>query len=172
MGTSTEPGQPTSGPLLIAAALALPTLICASLIGQAGADSPSATAAVDPAEFAVRTFAATVDDRIVVRDGPAQLDVWLFAKVPFAELADRIRNAISTKKQLVGGYSFEGWTWIEPDRTYLIDVVGPTKVRVRMSRHLDGTLLVLPELGKAADAARWTPPYRPTPINMPHGPVM
>ncbi len=166
-----EPGSPYSGAVLIVSATALVVLLCIALVRPAGADARKPEPTVGPAEVAVRTVVGNVKDRIVVRDGPAQIDVWLFCEMSFDKMSEQIRGAISTRRALVGGFRISHWTWIEPDRTYLIDLVGPKQLRIRMTRHLKGTLLILPGIGSAKDAPRWTPPYRPLPLNMPHGPV-
>jgi hypothetical protein len=172
-GDSTAPGAGRQGPrqrrtTRLAVAAIVVALVCGaawySVAQQAGAG-------MHPVEFALRAYCGPIADRIVVRDGPGKNDIWLFSSASFDEIAARVQRAISGRKELPGGLRFGSWTYIEPTKSYWIDMAGSAQTRVFMSRHLKGTLLVLHEIGNAAQAPSWTPPYRPLPIDLPHGPV-
>jgi len=63
-------------------------------------------------------------------------------------------------------------TWLDPDQTWWVDVEGGGRtLRMAVSRHRKGTRFVLRGLGQKRDVAPWAPPYRPLPINLPHGPL-
>lgn len=152
--------------------LATAVLICASGAAWFVAAQQQPTGpAMHPAEFAMRAFMAPIEESAVVRDGPASNDVWLFSGASFEAAAERARKAISTRQELPGGVRVAAWTYMEPTRSYWLELEGGTDVRVQMSRHLDGTLFILRGAGRADQAPRWAPPYRPLPIDLPHGPV-
>lgn len=152
--------------------IAITALLALGAMGLVATASPPQRAqTMHPAEFALRAFCAPIDDSVMVRDGPARTDVWLFSDIPFTTLAERVRKAISSRAALPGGLSFAGWTYMEPTRSYWIELNGQQTVRVFLSRHLDGSLLIIRGAGSARSAGHWAPPYRPPTINLPHGPV-
>lgn len=121
-------------------------------------------------EMAVGLLAEPLLRRTVIRNDQNLYDVWLISKLDFEKASEVYRQAISAKRPLSGGLRIERWTWIEPDRSYVLDVAGGEKpCRLRLSRHLAGALLELENAGVARDAPRWAPPYRPRPILLPHG---
>ncbi len=108
--------------------------------------------------------------RVVIRNEQNLYDVWLVSGLDFEKASELYRQAISAKRPLSGGLRIERWTWIEPDRSYVLDVGGGEKpYRLRLTRHLGGSLLELENAGVARDAPRWAPPYRPRPVLLPHG---
>lgn len=152
--------------------VALAAVVTAVICGAAwyGTAQQSATG-MHPVEFALRAHCGPIDDRIAVRDGPGKTDIWLFSTTSFNEIAARVQRAISSGKELPGGLKFGNWTYIEPTKSYWIEIVGSAPTRVFMSRHLKGTLLIVHGIGRTDEAPQWTPPYRPLPIELPHGPV-
>ncbi len=156
--------------VLVAAALAP---WCATALAQEPettqeAAEPSATRG--QLEIAVSPLTEPLLRRTVVRNDQNQYDVWLISSLDFEKSSERYRQAISTKQALSGGLRIERWTWIEPDRSYVLDVTGGEKpYRLRLTRHLGGALLELENAGAAKDAPRWAPPYRPRPLLLPHG---
>lgn len=135
------------------------------------AQQAPAPGSMSPEEFALSAYCGPITDRTVVRDGPASLDVWLFSSASFEDTADRIRRAISGRKELPGGVQVGSWTYMEPTRSYWVDLAGTSKARVLLTRHLKGSLLIVQGVGKVSEAPAWTPPYRPLPLDLPHGPV-
>ncbi|GEM_PF-2748210 len=152
-------------------ALFASALLLGSAVYVRAGDQAKTAAQMHPVEFAMRAFAAPIRDRTVIRNGPAQLDVWLFAGVKFETFAERVRSAISARRKLVGDVTIDRWTYFEPTRSYWLDIGGPHPGRVWMSRHADATLIIIPKVGDTASARPWTPPYRPLPIDLPHGPI-
>ena len=121
-------------------------------------------------EAALTPLCEPLARRVVVRNDDNLYDVLLIAKLDFEKAAEVFRQAISTKRTLANGLRIERWTWIEPDRSYVLDIVGGEKpYRVRLTRHLAGAMLELDNVGAARDAPRWAPPYRPRPVLLPHG---
>ena len=126
-----------------------------------------------PLESAVATWIAPVGQRLVVRNGDGGLDVWLIGGSPFDTAIEAIRRAVSARQPYDGGVRALGWTYLEPDRTYLVDArVAEEPVRLRLSRHMSGCLVELQQTGTAAEAPRWTPPFRPQPIALLHSEAM
>lgn len=132
-------------------------------------------AAADPVtrgelELAVSPLAEPLLRRLVFRNDQNLYDVWLISKIDFEKASELYRQSISAKRSLAGGLRIERWTWIEPDRSYVLDIAGGEKpYRLRLTRHLAGSLLELENAGVARDAPRWAPPYRPRPVLLPHG---
>lgn len=121
-------------------------------------------------EVALVPVVEQVAKRLVLRNEQNLHDVWLVTRTDFEKVSEAIRQAISSKRALSGGLRIERWTWLEPDRSYVVDVAGGRKPwRFRLTRHMGGALLELYDAGAASDAARWAPPYRPKPILLPHG---
>ncbi len=123
-----------------------------------------------PLETAVLSLAEPVTRRVVVRNEQNLYDVWLISKLAFEATGEAFRQAVSAKRTLPGGLHVASLTWIAPDRSYVLDVVGGDKpYRLRLTRHLAGSMLELENAGVARDAPRWAPPYRPRPLLLPHG---
>lgn len=121
-------------------------------------------------EEAILPLVDPVGKRFVLRNEQNLHDVWLISTLNFEKVAEAVRQAISTKRALPGGLRVDHWTWLEPDRSYVLELAGGTKpYRMRLTRHLNGSLLELENAGVPADAPRWAPPYRPRPILLPHG---
>ncbi len=134
---------------------------------QEAADAPVTRGEL---ELAVGPLAEPLQRRLVFRNDQNLYDVWLVSKLDFEKASEIYRQAISAKRPLSGGLRIERWTWIEPDRSYVLDIVGGEKpYRLRLTRHLGGSLLELENAGAARDAPRWAPPYRPRPVLLPHG---
>ncbi|MCO4760417.1 MAG: hypothetical protein KC502_02860 [Myxococcales bacterium] len=133
-------------------------------------DRPSPT--ISAAERAITLFAKPVSSRLVVRADSNDLDVWLISNVAFAKSGERLSAAAAARLALPGGFAVQRATWLEPDGTWWVDVMGQgKKLRVLAKRHGKGTLFVLRGLGHSSDAQPWAPPYRPLPLNLPHGPL-
>lgn len=123
-------------------------------------------------EAAARAVVEPVERRLVVRGETGTYDVWLVSGLDFDQAVESARRAISSKQRFGQGFFIERWTWLEPDRSYLVDLGGGTRPwRMRLTRHLTGSLLEVLGAGEAAEAPRWTPPYRPRPVLLTHGPV-
>lgn len=131
------------------------------------ADQPALRSSL---ESAVATWIAPVAQRLVVRNADGGLDVWLIGAGPFDAAMEAVRHAATARTTYDGGVRAHGWTYLEPDRSYLVDAnVGDEPVRLRLTRHVKGTLVELQQTGTAAEAQRWVPPFRPQPVLMLHG---
>ena len=127
---------------------------------------------IDPAETALGLFAQPIRSRRVVRSDSNDLDVWLVSDASFETTGARLRRAAAVSLALPGGFKVVRATWLDPDQTWWVDAEGGDRAfRMTASRHRKGTLFVLRGLGHKADAPPWAPPYRPLPINLPHGPL-
>ena len=121
-------------------------------------------------ESAIGPLVEPLKRRVVLRNEQNLYDVWLISGLDFEKASEVYRQAISAKRTLSGGLRIERWTWLEPDRSYVLDVAGGEKpYRLRLTRHLAGALLEMEGVGAARDSARWAPPYRPRPVLLPHG---
>ena len=155
---------------LLIAAMLCASAPAAAQENDASADKEAAAATRGELEVALTALTDPVARRVVVRNEQNQYDVWLISKLDFEKVSEVFRQAISAKRTLSGGLRIERWTWIDADRSYVLDVVGGVKpYRVRLTRHLAGAMLELEGAGAARDAPRWAPPYRPRPILLPHG---
>ncbi|MBM4346071.1 MAG: hypothetical protein FJ100_22085 [Deltaproteobacteria bacterium] len=135
--------------------------------GTALADPPALRS---PLESAVATWIAPVAQRLVVRNADGGLDVWLVGAGPFDAAIEAVRKAASARTAYDGGVRARGWTWLEPDKSYLVETsVGDDMVRLRLTRHGRGALVELQQTGTASEAPRWVPPYRPQPVLLLHG---
>ncbi len=124
-----------------------------------------------PAEQAVRQLGKTVIERQVVRADSGQFDVWMFSDAPFKLLLERARFVMTNAVQLRGEFKVEALQVSEHDRSVEARLIGPKPVKVWLSAHLSGSLLVIRGAGSAAEAPPWAPPYRPLPLELPHGPI-
>jgi hypothetical protein len=142
----------------------------AALLVDASPGSAEPLSLRSPLEAAVATWIAPVAQRLVVRNADGGLDVWLVGAGPFDAAMQAVRKAASARTTYDGGARAHGWTYLEPDRSYLVEaVVGEDPVRLRLTRHVTGTLVELQQTGTAAEAPRWVPPFRPLPVLMLHG---
>lgn len=139
-----------------------------ALLATPGAAAPPAPK--DDAEAAAAEWVGPLEQRHVVRNGDGGLDVWLIGAAKFDDAVEAVRRALSAKKALQGGWRVDKWTYLEPDRSYLLDLSGSDMpLRMRLTRHLTGSLIELQQAGVAAEAPRWTPPFRPLPVLLLHG---
>ena len=166
-------------PVLLALSL-LPALAASQALASTGettAGAQEGDAAVEvpepvrgDLELSVTPLLDPIARRSVLRNDQNLYDVWLVSKADFEKVAEAVRLAISAKRPLAGGLKLDRWTWLEPDRSYVVDVTGGRKpLRFRLTRHLNGALVELFDAGVATDAPRWAPPYRPRPLLLPHG---
>ncbi len=145
-------------------------LVAATVTATAAPAAADQPALKSPLEAAVATWIAPVGQRLVVRNADGGLDVWLIGANPFAEAIEAVRKAATARTAYDGGVRARGWTYLEPDKSYLVDGnVGDDPVRLRLTRHGSGTLVELQQAGTAAEAPRWVPPFRPQPVLMLHG---
>jgi hypothetical protein len=125
-----------------------------------------------PLETALRTVSGPIEARRVVRDASGSVDVWLLASQGFDAAAELARAAVSSRRDLAAGHRLTRFTWIEPDRSYLIDLAGQGRTwRVRLTAHLQGTLWQIEGGGDVSEAPRWAPTWRPAPVLLRHGPA-
>lgn len=130
------------------------------------------TAPKSALEAAVHGLLKPVQQRITVRNDAGSYDLWLVSGLDFDRVTEYFRAAISAKKQLGPGLRVQPWTYLEPDRSYLMDLTGASRpYRLRLTRHLAGTMLEMLDAGEASDAPRWSPAYRAKPILLLHGAV-
>jgi hypothetical protein len=123
------------------------------------------------AEAAVQAVAPPIEQRRTVRNDAGRYDVRLVSKLDFEKLSDLLRKAVGARRELGHGWRLEHWTYLETDRSYVGDLTGQETWRLRLTRHLTGSLIELENLGDQADAPPWAPPYRPRPVLLPHGSV-
>ncbi|MSQ82954.1 MAG: hypothetical protein EXR77_08560 [Myxococcales bacterium] len=121
-------------------------------------------------ETAVSSWVAPLQQRLVVRNGDGGLDVWLIGATAFEVAVETVKRAVAARKTLDGGITLQRWTFLEPDKSWLLDLqVADEALRLRLTRHVTGSLFELQQTGTAAEAPRWTPPYRPQPVYLLHG---
>jgi len=145
---------------------------CVLLALPLRAAEPSPTAPRTEIEAAAQELVAPVQKRLTVRNDGGGYDVWLLTALDFEKTTEAVRVAISSKRLFSNKFRMDRWTYLEPDRSYLIDVVGASRpYRLRLTRHVTGSLLEVQDAGEAADAPRWTPTYRAQPVLLPHGAV-
>lgn len=124
-----------------------------------------------PAEAAAHQLGKEVTERLVVRGDAGQYDVWLRSNAPFEKLLERARFVAGNKVTLRGGYLLGPIHVAEHDGSVTTSLSGKPPAALFMSRDLGGSLLIVRGVGKAAGARPWAPPYRPLPLELPHGPV-
>jgi len=135
-------------------------------------DRPTAQVPAGELETAALSLASPVTQRRVVRNERGLYDVWLLTASDFEQVTRSVHQAVGGKRLVPGGLRFDRVTWLEPDRSYLVDLVSGGKFqKLRLSRHLQGSLLECADAGLASEAPRWTPPYHPRPLLLWHGPV-
>ena len=123
-------------------------------------------------EAAAQELLAPLGRRLTVRNDAGTHDVWLYSSLDFEKASEAFRVAISSKRLFSKVFRFERWTYLEPDRSYLIDVSGGSRpYRMRLTRHRGGSLLEVFEVGEIADAPRWSPTWRSQPVLLPHGAI-
>lgn len=153
----------------IAFLLALCVLISLGwFVGGAAGDAP---ADAHPVEAAAEQLGKAITARIVVRDDRGGHDVWLRSNAPFDKLLERARFVAAHGVALRGGYRLGAIQVAEHDGSVTTSLTGATTLTLFMSADLNGSLLVLRGVGKASGTAAWTPPYRPLPLELPHGPI-
>lgn len=124
-------------------------------------------------ESAAAVLVTPLQQRHVVRNSDGGYDVWLLGGLEFEKTIEVARKAISAKRILFGSLRLERWTPIEADKTVLVDLTGGARPwRLRLSRHLTGSMVEIEDAGDPEQAPRWTPPFRPQPIFLLHGPVL
>jgi len=171
--------HPLAVPVAIDRRAQLACLVGAAIIacaapGHAENPTPPATggvAATTDIGAALTPLVEPIKSRRVVRHGLIRADVWLISELGFDDTATRVQKAISTQMELSGGFKLARWTYIDADRSYRLDVTGPRAVRVRLTKHLQGTLWELESQGDVREAGKWAPPFRPRPIPLFHGPL-
>ncbi len=130
------------------------------------------TAPKSALEAAVHPLLKPVLQRLTVRNDAGSYDLWLVSGLDFDRVTEYFRAAISAKKQLGPNLRVQPWTYLEPDRSYLMDLTGASRpYRLRLTRHLSGTMLEMLDAGEASDAPKWAPAYRAKPILLLHGAV-
>lgn len=164
--------------LLLPLALALPGTAFATEPGSSVATTPSATIAPDPlaprseVEASLHALVAPLRRRHVVRNEAGRFDVWLVSDLGFEQVSKALHGAVGSKRPLGDGMRLEQVTWVEPDRSYRVEGAGGGRtLRLRLTRHLKGAMVECEDLGDAADAPRWTPPWRTLPLLLWHGPA-
>jgi len=125
----------------------------------------------DPVEACAASLVGAPDSRAVVRTSEGA-DVWWFGGLAFDQSIALARRAISNKRVFDGQLRLDRWTPIDADRSVRLEIVGAARpYRLRLSRHLGGTLVVIEGGADPASAPAWLPPFRPRPILILHGPI-
>lgn len=160
--------------------LLLPLLLVllVAALPAAAAEPPAAPAAVDPlaprteVEATLQALVGPIRRRHVVRNEAGRFDVWLVSELGFEPASKALHAAVGSKRPLGEGMRLEQVTWVEPDRSYRIEIAGGgRRLQARLTRHLKGALLECEDLGDPGDAPRWTPPWRTLPLLLWHGPA-
>ena len=124
-------------------------------------------------EAAAAVLLAPVQQRHVVRNADSGFDVWLIGAIDLRQAVANARRAIGTKQLLYAPFRLDRVTFLEHDQSFLLDLAGGERPwRLRLSQHLQGSLIEVQGAGEADDAPRWTPPFRPQPLYLLHGPVL
>ena len=137
-------------------------------VGGAAGDAPGDA---HPAEAAVAQLGKDITKRLVVRDDGGAYDVWLRSNAPFEKLLERARFVTANGVALRGGYRLGAIRVAEHDGSVTTALTGPAPLTLFMSADLDGSLLILRGAGKVSESQTWAPPYRPLPLELPHGPI-
>ena len=123
-------------------------------------------------EEAVQVLAEPVSRRLAVRSYDGSFDLWLVTRATLDQVTEQMRVAATSKKQLAGQFSLDRWTYVEPDHSYVVDILGASQpYKIRLTKHLQGALIEMVGAGESADAPRWSPPWRPQPLVFLHGPM-
>ncbi len=137
---------------------------------NASADPAAALAPRTELEAAAQELLAPVTGRHVLRSPDGGLELWLISDQPFEKSVAELRRAISAKRSLRGGFSLQSWTYVDADRSGLLELAGGSAPRrLRLTRHLQGSLLQIQDGADAAEAPRWLPPFRPQAVPLFHG---
>jgi len=124
-----------------------------------------------PAERSLMALLGPIDQRHVVRNDAGHYDIWLISSLSLDAAADQVRKAIGSRRDLGDGARLQPWTWLEGDRSYLLELAGPRRIKLRLTRHLKQSLIELEDLGTLAQAPPWAPAYMPPPLPLAHGSV-
>ena len=151
--------------LLVATSL---VLMFVWFVGRAAGNAP---ADAHPAEAAIQQLGKDITERLVVRDDGGGYDVWLRSNAPFDKILERARFVAANGVALRGGYRLGAISVAEHDASVTTPLKGPTPVTLYMSADMAGSLLILRGAGKAKGTQAWAPPYRPLPLELPHGPI-
>lgn len=149
------------------------TIAALAALGLARAEDARAADAVAPRtemEAAAHELLTPVVSRLVLRSADGGLELWLISDRPFESAVAELRRAISAKRALRGGFALQGWTYVDADRSGLLELVGGgAPRRLRLTRHLQGSLLQIQDGADASEAPRWLPPFRPQAQPLTHG---
>lgn len=124
-------------------------------------------------EAAAQALIAPIAQRHVVRSAEGGVELWLISDVAFEKAVAEARRTISTKRALQGAFTLEKWTYVDADRSGLMELVGGSMPRrLRLTRHLHGVLLEVQDGADASEAPRWLPPFRPQAQPLMHGAML
>ncbi len=153
-------------------ALVFATGVLAAQAAMAAEPSSDSIQLQGDAEATVDLLWPNVVSRRVVRTSDGSLNVWLRSDAEFERAVESLKKAQTGKKVLRGGLRIVRSAFLDGDKSYLLDLAGGERPwRLRLSRHLSGSLIEVQDLGEASDAPRWTPPLRPALILLPHGSI-
>lgn len=154
--------------LSLAGAVARPATAIAESSGSQAALAPKTEL-----EAAAQALIAPIAQRHVVRGAEGGLELWLISDVAFEKAVAEVRRTISTKRVLRGTFTLEKWTYVDSDRSGLLELAGGSSPRrLRLTRHLQGVLLEVQDGAGADEAPRWLPPFRPQAQPLLHGPML
>lgn len=135
--------------------------------------SQAALAPQSELEAAAQSLLAPLAQRHVVRDAEGGLVLWLISDMAFEKAVAEVRRTISTKRTLRDAFTLENWTYVDADRSGLLELAGGSAPRrLRLTRHLHGVLLEVQGGADASEAPRWLPPFRPQAAPLMHGPMV
>jgi hypothetical protein len=156
----------------VAALLASTVMPAASLAAPPTEMGTADTTPRTAMEEAVQLLAEPVSRRLAVRSHDGSFDLWLVTRATLDQVTEQMRVAATSKRQLAGQFSLDRWTYVEPDHSYVVDILGASQpYKIRLTKHLQGALIEMVGAGESADAPRWSPPWRPQPLVFLHGPM-
>lgn len=137
---------------------------------SAWADPAAALAPRTELEASAQELLTPITGRHVLRSPDGGLELWLISDQPFEKSVAELRRAISAKRSLRGGFTLQNWTYVDADRSGLLELAGGSAPRrLRLTRHLQGSLLQIQDGADGSEAPRWLPPFRPQAAPLFHG---
>lgn len=121
-------------------------------------------------EEAVQSLMQPVVRRLGVRSHQGSVDLWLFSSAGWEQVGEDMRAAVSARRTLAGKFTLDRWTYVEPDHSYVADVLGGSvPYKIRLTQHQKGALVEVIDAGEPADTPRWSPTWRQRPVLFTHG---
>lgn len=155
--------------------VALAVLACHCAVPAWAAEPPPEMGSTDVTprtalEEAVQGLMQPVVRRLGVRRNQGGVDLWLFSSAGWEQVGEDMRAAVSSRRTLAGKFTLDRWTYVEPDHSYVADVLGGSvPYKIRLTQHQKGSLVEVIDAGEPADTPRWSPTWRQRPVLFAHG---